>query len=88
MDLRPKRMMGSAWAPAWAPLLEPIGSLYNYIFIYISMYVCVYVCMYVCIKVASRSVRFGLFFAVGLRVWELLHSKGGGYLGVIYFMNV
>ena len=50
MDLRPKRMMGSAWAP----LLEPIGSLYNYIFIYISMYVCVYVCMYVCIKVASE----------------------------------
>ena len=51
------------------------------------------VCMYVCVyqgrfKVASRSVRFGLFFAVGLRVWELLRSKGGGYLGVICYVNV
>ena len=50
--------------------VEPIGAKINDIFIYIS------ICMYVCIKVASRSlqgrfkvasrsVRFGLFFAVG-----------------------
>ena len=53
------------------------------------MCVCMYVCMYQGrFKVASRSVRFGLFLLWGLRVWELLHSKGGGYLGVIYFVNV
>ena len=66
------------------------------------MYVCMYVCMYQGRERADRvgssfasSVRFkirklcSVFFLLwGLRVWELLHSKGGGYLGVIYFMNV
>ena len=66
------------------------------------MCVCMYVCVYQGRERVDRvgssfasSVRFKIrklcsvfFFAVGLRVWELLRSKGGGYLGVIYFVNV
>ena len=69
---------------AYKCFLSRIGSRHNYIFLYII------ICMCVCIKVASRSVRFGLFFVCceDARGCELIHSTGGGYLGVIYYMNV